>query len=237
MHLIKLRCGTLCGDTYYGYICRVFTFVDQPNQFVSIDFNTGKVNVIHQFEFTEEWPTIYEMAYDRERKTCWALARGARDYATSDVYEINTTDGSGIENGIIRKYLTGIWGDEIDLSSSKSAEKSFSFTVDPKWNVNNMRVVAFINNYDSTNPLNCPVFNSAEMRLAGLTGIHTITSHGEYASVKLEGNRLVAGYGYHILGIFDLAGRQVAENNIGKGIYIVKLSNGRSNQTLKFYVR
>ena len=100
-----------------------------------------------------------------------------------------------------------------------------------------MRVVAFINNYDSTNPLNCPVFNSAEMRLAGLTGIHTITNHGEYASVKLEGNRLVASYGYHILGIFDLAGRQVAENNIGKGIYIVKLSNGRSNQTLKFYVR
>ena len=147
------------------------------------------------------------------------------------------SDGSGIENGIIRKYLTGIWGDEIDLSSSKSAEKSFSFTVDPKWNVNNMRVVAFINNYDSTNPLNCPVFNSAEMRLAGLTGIHTITNHGEYAYVKLEGNRLVASYGYHILGIFDLAGRQVAENNIGKGIYIVKLSNGRSNQTLKFYVR
>ena len=94
LHLIKLRCGTLCGDTYYGYICRVFTFVDQPNQFVSIDFNTGKVNVIHQFEFTDEWPTIYEMAYDRERKTCWALARGTRDYATSDVYEINTTDGS-----------------------------------------------------------------------------------------------------------------------------------------------
>ena len=40
------------------------------------------------------------------------------------------SDGSGIENGIIRKYLTGIWGDEIDLSSSKSAEKSFSFTVE-----------------------------------------------------------------------------------------------------------
>ena len=31
LHLIKLRCGTLCGDTYYGYICRVFTFVDQPD--------------------------------------------------------------------------------------------------------------------------------------------------------------------------------------------------------------
>jgi len=94
LHLIKLRCGTLCGDTYYGYICRVFTFVDQPDRFVSVDFNTGKVNVIHQFDYTEEWPTIYEMAYDRERKVCWALARGTKEYATSDVYEINTADGS-----------------------------------------------------------------------------------------------------------------------------------------------
>lgn len=94
LHLVKLRCGALCDGTYYGYICRVFSFLDQPDRFVSIDFNTGKVNVIHQFEYTDEWPVIYEMAYDHSRTTLWALARGTRDYASSDVYQINTSNGS-----------------------------------------------------------------------------------------------------------------------------------------------
>ena len=94
LHLVKLRCGALCDGTYYGYICRVFSFLDQPDRFVSIDFNTGKVNVIHQFEYTVDWPVIYDIAYDHSRTTLWALARGTRDYASSDVYQINTSNGS-----------------------------------------------------------------------------------------------------------------------------------------------
>ena len=146
-------------------------------------------------------------------------------------------DGSGKENGIIRKYLTNIWGDETDITN-KAAQKSYSFTVDPKWNIEHMRIVAFLNNYDTTNPLNCPVFNTGEKRLAGLTAIHAIADQqAEKASLKLEGNHLIAGDGYQITAIYDLAGRQVAENNLGKGIYLVKLSNGKDQQTVKFNMR
>ena len=101
-----------------------------------------------------------------------------------------------------------------------------------------MRIVAFLNNYDTTNPLNCPVFNTGEKRLAGLTAIHAIADQqAEKASLKLEGNHLIAGDGYQITAIYDLAGRQVAENNLGKGIYLVKLSNGKDQQTVKFNMR
>lgn len=146
-------------------------------------------------------------------------------------------DGSGMEDGIIRKYLTDIWGDETDITN-KAAQKSYSFDVDPKWNIEHMRIVAFLNNYDTTNPLNCPVFNTGEKRLAGLTAIHAIADQqAEKASLKLEGNHLIASGDYQIAGVFDMAGRQVSENNLGKGIYLVKLSNGKDTQTVKFNIR
>ena len=101
-----------------------------------------------------------------------------------------------------------------------------------------MRIVAFLNNYDTTNPLNCPVFNTGEKRLAGLTAIHAIADQqAEKASLKLEGNHLIASGDYQIAGVFDMAGRQVSENNLGKGIYLVKLSNGKDTQTVKFNIR
>ena len=146
-------------------------------------------------------------------------------------------DGSGMEDGIIRKYLTDIWGDETDITN-KAAQKSYSFDVDPKWNIEHMRIVAFLNNYDTTNPLNCPVFNTGEKRLAGLTAIHAIADQqAEKASLKLEDNHLIASGGYQIAGVYDMAGRQVSENNLGKGIYLVKLSNGKDTQTVKFNIR
>ena len=111
------------------------------------------------------------------------------------------------------------------------------FTVDPKWNIEHMRIVAFLNNYDTTNPLNCPVFNTGEKRLSGLTGIRSLDSTTPKARLWQLGNHLVAGDGYQITAIYDLAGRQVAENNLGKGIYLVKLSNGKDQQTVKFNMR
>ncbi|MGN0215418.1 MAG: T9SS type A sorting domain-containing protein, partial [Prevotella sp.] len=87
-------------------------------------------------------------------------------------------------------------------------------------------------------PLNCPVFNTGEKRLAGLTAIHAIADQqAEKASLKLEGNHLIASGGYQIAGVYDMAGRQVSENNLGKGIYLVKLSNGKDTQTVKFNIR
>lgn len=96
MRLLKLRCGTFDGKRYIGYLANVFTFLDQPKAFVTVDFNTGKVTTLAAMAPKDhpDWPTMYDMTYDFKRKRSFALGRGTKDYATSDIYEINVTTGA-----------------------------------------------------------------------------------------------------------------------------------------------
>ena len=94
-HLRRLRLGTRCGDQYYGYLVNVYTYVEQVNKFVTVDFATGEMTTIREVTSSEEkeaWPTLYEMTYDNTHQKCYALGRN-EETVTSDIYEIDLTTG------------------------------------------------------------------------------------------------------------------------------------------------
>ncbi|MDD7317400.1 MAG: T9SS type A sorting domain-containing protein [Prevotella sp.] len=94
LHVVRIRCGTEVNGKYYGYLVNGYTFVDLPKSFVTIDFKTGKMTTIADMQDHTNWPTIYEMTYDRERNMVLALAYGTKDYASTDLYAIDITNGS-----------------------------------------------------------------------------------------------------------------------------------------------
>lgn len=97
LHINRLRCGAFCGDKYYGYKVKMFTYTVRPLAFVSVDFSKGQPTVITDYTGSTDDFLIYEMAYDYSRNTCWALASNPDDYNLSDVYKINLTDGSSVK--------------------------------------------------------------------------------------------------------------------------------------------
>ena len=96
-HLHNLRCGAFCGDKYYGYIVNVYSYVEEPKSFGTVDFNTGEFSVIKtDYNKAERvsWPTLYEMTYDNTNNVCYALGRNMDGLFVSDLYKIDLTDGS-----------------------------------------------------------------------------------------------------------------------------------------------
>ena len=62
-------------------------------------------------------------------------------------------------NHAIRAVLTSTWGDELELNNFQYDETR-TYTLDKKWNPDNMDIIAFIAHYDGTNMNNCNVFNT-----------------------------------------------------------------------------
>ena len=96
-HMRNLRCGAYCDGKYYGYLINMYTYVEEPKAFGTVDFNTGEFTVLFD-EYTKadrvSWPTLYEMAYDNTNKICYALGRNMDGLFVSDLYKINLNDGS-----------------------------------------------------------------------------------------------------------------------------------------------
>ena len=90
---------------------------------------------------------------------------------------------------------------------------TYSFQVDDSWKKSNMYIVAFIGDYDSTNPTNCVIENAESISFNALvTNIEqTMTS------------RVVARDYYTINGV------KTAEDKLTKGVYIIRTttSDGR----------
>lgn len=65
--------------------------------------------------------------------------------------------------GVMRKAITGTWGEALGCSTTagSSYDKTYSYTV-PSTNVlNHCKVIAFISNYNSNDPNDCAILNSA----------------------------------------------------------------------------
>lgn len=75
-----------------------------------------------------------------------------------------------IHDNVMRANLTDVWGDAADLSR-ESYQYTFTTTISKDWKPENMEIVAFLSNFDSTDPANCKVFNANKCSLSAGTGI------------------------------------------------------------------
>lgn len=98
-------------------------------------------------------------------------------------------DGVYLQQHVNRAY-NSTWGEPVEWTNRRFTY-TYDFTIDPSWVKNNMEVVAFIYNYDETDPTNCEVDNSASAKLvnqggtpSGINGISSECQPVEYYNVN-----------------------------------------------------
>lgn len=115
----------------------------------------------------------------------------------------------------VARDINEIWGAEIEWDSDSFSHDT-SFYYNPSWVRDNVQVLAFISNYDSTNYKNCCIDNAvaAELNL-GEAGINDVDAEDTSASAEY----------------FTLSGLRVERPS--EGLYIVK----RGEKVTKEYLR
>ena len=150
-------------------------------------------------------------------------------YLVEDGVVSKTQDGRTeyVQNGVIREIVTDGWGDPIDISKG-DVNKEYTCSIPEGWNAENMRVIAFVNNYDKKDPLNCMIYNTCEGKFNTSAGINDIQNDARDLNIWFEGGRLHVTEGYTISNVYDVTGAAV--EGVTKGMYIVKAKadNGKS---------
>ena len=140
-----------------------------------------------------------------------------------------------VQNGVIRAVLSGnAWGDALDISKY-DFEKTYSVQIKPEWNVNNMRIVSCVNNYNE-DAAKRTIYNSTQAFCSNTSGIASHTSDDNGKAFSILNGKLYMSQGYHLVGIYDVSGRKVSTSQLGDGLYIVKASNGKNVITQKICI-
>ena len=139
------------------------------------------------------------------------------------------------QNGVLRAVLSGsAWGDNLDISNY-DFEKNYTVDVDPKWNVANMRIVSFVSNYEA-NVLKRGLYNSTQAAVAGTSGINSQANSADNKTISVVNGSVILPQGYHLVGIYDMAGRRISTNQLGYGLYIVNATDGQNVITQKISI-
>lgn len=159
-------------------------------------------------------------------------------YLVEDKIKSNTQAGSSeyVHNGVVRSIVTeSSWGDEIDVSSY-SFEKKYEVILDKDWNVDNIRVVAVVSNYDEKNKRQLQVYNTACSSIKSV-GINDIENDNKEPGIWVVDGYVQVENGYTLLDIYNLSGNIMGNTCLTPGIYIVKTTNGTDVYHQKIIVR
>ena len=116
--------------------------------------------------------------------------------------------GTFIHQHVLRA-VNATWGAVLDWDNNKSVYE-YTFNVDSSWKTDDLKVIAFISGYDSTDPTNCVVENvSVVVPSAASTDIKGVEA--------VRGNNTVEAR-------YTLDGRQISAPQ--KGLNIVKMADG-----------
>ncbi len=149
----------------------------------------------------------------------------------------SNSGGSYIHNNVIRKVINGVGGTKITWDENNSFSVTAETTLTPGWNAKNIDVVAFIaKNYQ--NALNnVKVINAEKKKLVinSFTAVDNV--YNEAIHVYAENGVIVIDGEYTSINIYSIDGKEIKNNNLPKGIYIVKLENKGQNVVKKVIVR
>ena len=97
------------------------------------------------------------------------------------------------------------WGDLVEWDANDHFAASYTFALDPEWKQKDLRVIAFVSDYDATDPTKCAVENTAQIALGNLSaGIGTVVNAPTDSRDTL----------------YDLQGRPAVRSAQRKGIYV-----------------
>ena len=124
--------------------------------------------------------------------------------------------------------------DKLDITKY-DFEKTYSVDLQDGWNVDNMRVVTFVSNFN-TDALKRRVYNTQQLACTKTTGITNTTAEAQ-RPFFVVGGVVVANQGFRVVEVCDIAGRKVSAHNLGAGLYIVKTTDGERVYTQKVIVK
>lgn len=148
-------------------------------------------------------------------------------FVTED--SLYSTSQAGASKGFYHSHvprlsLTPTWGEKVDIAAGYDCH--FDAVLNEEWNEKQMNVVAFVANYNSTNPCDCAVLNVEQQSLKTLTsGInnlrHGVT--GAWQIIDMSGNVVGKGIGSETLTkVFDA---------MKHGVYVVSI-NGENGMKI-----
>lgn len=139
------------------------------------------------------------------------------------------------QNGVLRRIVSDVWGDPVDVAD-KTFSRSYTVECNPEWNLKNVRLVAFVSNYDKSERKR-QVYNTVEQKLLGQsTGIAAVA--GDTAAVTVKNGVLVVPGNCRIAGVYDMAGCRVnAARRLTPGMYLVQVTEGGATHSQKLLVK
>ena len=120
------------------------------------------------------------------------------------------------------------------MSSEDTFSKEYEYIVPIKWNAKNMKILAFISNYDAKEANNCEVYNSDVLSLTGSASSTSVSSiqANDDIQVYVEKNRMKINGKFTSATVYDLTGKIIknisndgTEIILNTGIYIVAIDN------------
>lgn len=128
------------------------------------------------------------------------------------------------------------WGEEIEWKEDNTFEYTCELTLKAAWLTNNMEIIAFVSDYDSSDATSCVVENSAKIPF---TDFYTdsVDSITDNVTITTEGNDIVVNGEYDNVEVYNLNGMKVVNSDLTPGIYIVKVIDNNTSTTTKVVIK
>ena len=141
------------------------------------------------------------------------------------------------QHNVNRHIATDVWGDKVELNDG--FEKEYKVKVQPKWNVDNLNVVAFVHNYSTKNNVkerytDFNVYNTEKVQVREHeVAVDEIVDESITVIVRQDGEMEIVGE-YESGVIYNVNGQAVATlrgsptvsiANLTNGVYIVTLTS------------
>lgn len=187
-------------------IIYIHNYLAAEPAYVDVNLNAHYDASTRKLDITVSGEVIAHLAGKNPTINVW-LTESKLSAAENPNYAQTMSDGSRnrsyVHDHAMRTSLTGNWGQAISLPIGTYSQ-SFSTTLNTSWKAENMEIVAFVGNYDSSNTANCRIYNCAALSLSDLMadGVEQISMNPSTADNE----------------VYDLQGRRM--NTVSRGCYI-----------------
>lgn len=136
---------------------------------------------------------------------------------------------------VLRKVLTDTWGDSFVVQNEKYMSNDYTMDIPTDWNVDQLKIIAFISNYNSVDSNDCEVLNADEVDLQSdlVTAIDT-PNDKERLTVYTIGKDLFVEGEFVDASVYQISGVQVLHFNgdvnmiplhdLPNGMYIIHVN-------------
>lgn len=138
-------------------------------------------------------------------------------FLTEDNVLATAQSGAGTDTYYHQHVMRGIndtWGEVISWVGDEFTY-TYSFDLDEEWKKNDLKVIAAVGDYDSTNPGNCQIENTAMVKPYSATSIKDVDGQ--------KSNSTITAY-------YSINGQRLLQPQ--KGINIVRLSDGTTRKMM-----